>query len=99
MRASARYRICDRTMTATHSARNKIAGCGTLLPTRSIRSSTPLGFFSVLTPGAGLVIDAYRHRWPLPADRTDPPPSDLNNGTAKNLSLLQRNACLFDLFQ
>ena len=48
MRASARYRICDRTMTATQSARNKIAGCGTLLPARSIRSSTLLGFFPAL---------------------------------------------------
>ena len=26
-------------------------------------------------------------------------PSDLNNGTAENLSLLQRNASLLDLFQ
>jgi hypothetical protein len=46
---AARYKICDRMMTATQSAPNKIAGCGTLLPTRSTRSSMPLGFFSALT--------------------------------------------------
>src|SRR5215472_9716092 len=53
MRAPARYRICDSMMTATQSAPNKIAGCGTLLPARSIRSSMLLGFFSALTSEAG----------------------------------------------